>query len=258
MVRRGASPCCPSGTLGRSRLQRALNPPISMPSNCATGYRVLFTRTTDLVQRLQVARRELALESLLARLDRYNLLILDDLAYVRKDQAETSVLFELISARYERRSLHNHGQPALRRLEQGVPRLNHCGGCRRPPPPTRHDPRDERRGLSPTRRPRQAADSGSFATGGRRGLGGPPGSPPRRTPPRTDTRSGAAMAALTRASCGPPGSHPAGRALLRRRSRSHKAISHPPAEPALRDNLCVCVALRQSKTEGPCNPRPRP
>ena len=35
----------------------------------------------------------------------YHLLILDDLAYVTKDQAETSVLFELISARYERRSL---------------------------------------------------------------------------------------------------------------------------------------------------------
>lgn len=32
-------------------------------------------------------------------------LILDDIAYVSKDQAETSVLFELISARYERRSL---------------------------------------------------------------------------------------------------------------------------------------------------------
>jgi DNA replication protein DnaC len=32
-------------------------------------------------------------------------LILDDISYVRKDQAETSVLFELISARYERRSL---------------------------------------------------------------------------------------------------------------------------------------------------------
>ena len=31
--------------------------------------------------------------------------ILDDLAYASKDQAETSVLFELISARYERRSL---------------------------------------------------------------------------------------------------------------------------------------------------------
>jgi len=36
---------------------------------------------------------------------RYQLLILDDIAYVTKDQAETSVLFELIATRYERRSL---------------------------------------------------------------------------------------------------------------------------------------------------------
>jgi len=69
------------------------------------GWRVLFTRTTDLVQRLQLARRELALEPAIAKLDKYHLLILDDLAYVSKDQAETSVLFELIGARYERRSL---------------------------------------------------------------------------------------------------------------------------------------------------------
>lgn len=69
------------------------------------GWRVLFARTTDLVQRLQVARRELALESAIAKLDRYDLLILDDITYVSKDQAETSVLFELIAAHYERRSL---------------------------------------------------------------------------------------------------------------------------------------------------------
>lgn len=69
------------------------------------GWRVLFARTTDLVQRLQVARRELALESAIAKLDRYDLLILDDITYVSKDQAETSVLFELIASRYERRSL---------------------------------------------------------------------------------------------------------------------------------------------------------
>ncbi|MFO0111177.1 MAG: IS21-like element helper ATPase IstB [Sphingomonadaceae bacterium] len=68
------------------------------------GWRVLFTRTSDLVQKLQVARRELALEAAIAKLDKYHLLILDDLAYVTKDQAETSVLFELISTRYERRS----------------------------------------------------------------------------------------------------------------------------------------------------------
>ena len=69
------------------------------------GWRVLFVRTSDLVQKLQGARRELTLENAINRLDRFDLLILDDLAYVAKDQAETSVLFELISARYERRSL---------------------------------------------------------------------------------------------------------------------------------------------------------
>jgi DNA replication protein DnaC len=69
------------------------------------GWRVLFTRTSDLVQRLQMARRELALEAAVAKLDKYHLIVLDDITYVTKDQAETSVLFELISARYERRSL---------------------------------------------------------------------------------------------------------------------------------------------------------
>jgi DNA replication protein DnaC len=66
---------------------------------------VLFIRTTDFVQRLQVARRDLELEAAISKLDKYQLLILDDIAYVTKDQAETSVLFELIASRYERRSL---------------------------------------------------------------------------------------------------------------------------------------------------------
>src|SRR5207244_7822381 len=85
---------------GKSHLSAALG--LALVEN---GWRVLFARTTDLVQRLQVARRELALESAIAKLDRYDLLILDDLAYVTKDQAETSVLFELIAARNERRSM---------------------------------------------------------------------------------------------------------------------------------------------------------
>ena len=69
------------------------------------GWRVLFTRTGDLVQRLQAARRDLRLPAELARLDRFDLLILDDFSYVRRDQAESSVLFELISERYERKSI---------------------------------------------------------------------------------------------------------------------------------------------------------
>ena len=65
------------------------------------GWRVLFARTSDLVQRVPVARRELTLKASIANLDKYHLLILDDIAYVTKEQGETSVLFELISARYE-------------------------------------------------------------------------------------------------------------------------------------------------------------
>jgi DNA replication protein DnaC len=69
------------------------------------GRRVLFARCSDVVQRLQAARRDLRLPQELAKLDRYDLLILDDLSYVRRDQPETSVLFELIAERYEHKSL---------------------------------------------------------------------------------------------------------------------------------------------------------
>ncbi len=69
------------------------------------GRRVLFTRTTDMVQKLQTARRELTLAATLDKLDKYDLICLDDLSYVRKAQAETSVLFELIAHRYERHSI---------------------------------------------------------------------------------------------------------------------------------------------------------
>ena len=89
----------PSGS-GKSHLSAAFGHAL-----IENGYRVLFTRTTDLVQRLQQARQALSLESAIEKLDKYHLLILEDLCYVRKDQAETSVLFELIAARYERRSL---------------------------------------------------------------------------------------------------------------------------------------------------------
>lgn len=69
------------------------------------GIRVLFTPTTALVQKLQQARRDYKLTDSLNKLTRFNLLILDDIGYVKKDEAETSVLFELIAQRYENTSL---------------------------------------------------------------------------------------------------------------------------------------------------------
>jgi DNA replication protein DnaC len=86
--------------VGKSHLAAALG-----HAMVDAGYRVLFTRTTDLVQHLQAARQELKLAAVIEKLDKYHLLVLDDLSYVQKSQAETSVIFELISARYERRSL---------------------------------------------------------------------------------------------------------------------------------------------------------
>jgi DNA replication protein DnaC len=56
-------------------------------------------------KKLQAARKSLQLPSALAKLDRFGLIILDDLSYVTKDQAETSVLFELIAKRYECKGL---------------------------------------------------------------------------------------------------------------------------------------------------------
>lgn len=101
------------------------------------------------MQKLKVARPELNLEAAVNRLDRFDLLILDDLAYVSKDQPETSVLFELISARYEQRSMLITAQSAVRRMEQGLPG---------PAMPLVHLPRrqsrDERRERSPADRHR--------------------------------------------------------------------------------------------------------
>ena len=69
------------------------------------GKRAKFFTATALVQQLQQAKLQLQLPALLKKLDRFDLLVIDDLGYVKKSEAETSVLFELVAHRYERRSL---------------------------------------------------------------------------------------------------------------------------------------------------------
>jgi len=71
----------------------------------AQSKRVKFTSSTALVQQLQKAREALSLDEALKRLDKYELLILDDIGYVKKSDSESQVLFELIAHRYERNSL---------------------------------------------------------------------------------------------------------------------------------------------------------
>lgn len=69
------------------------------------GIRALFVKTTELVQKLQQAQSEFKLPALIAKLARIPVLVLDDIGYVKKDDAQTSVLFELIADRYESNSL---------------------------------------------------------------------------------------------------------------------------------------------------------
>ncbi len=69
------------------------------------GRSVLFTPTYRLVDRLLRARRDLALEHELRRLDRFEVLILDDIGYVQQSRDEMEVLFTLLAERYERRSV---------------------------------------------------------------------------------------------------------------------------------------------------------
>ena len=68
-------------------------------------YAVLFTPTFKLVQQLLCAKKNLRLEAELKRLDRYPVVILDDIGYVQQDREEMEVLFTFLAERYERRSV---------------------------------------------------------------------------------------------------------------------------------------------------------
>jgi DNA replication protein DnaC len=69
------------------------------------GVRVKFTSATGIVQMLQRAKEALTLAEVLTRMDKYAVLIVDDIGYVKKSSDETQVLFELIAHRYETGSL---------------------------------------------------------------------------------------------------------------------------------------------------------
>jgi DNA replication protein DnaC len=69
------------------------------------GIRVLFIKTTALVQKLQEAKKHFQLTEAIAKLNKFQVLLLDDIGYAKKDELEASVLFELIADRYETGSI---------------------------------------------------------------------------------------------------------------------------------------------------------
>ena len=66
---------------------------------------VLFIPTFKLVEKLLIAKRELNIENALKKLDRFDVVILDDIGYVQQSREEMEVLFTFLAERYERKSL---------------------------------------------------------------------------------------------------------------------------------------------------------
>ncbi len=85
--------------LGKSLLAEAI-----VDGVVGLGYRARFYSAGELLQELRKARTQLKLNELL-KLDSYRVIVIDDLGYVKRDNAETGVLYELIAHRYERGSL---------------------------------------------------------------------------------------------------------------------------------------------------------
>ena len=89
----------PSG-VGKSHIAAALGHHL-----IERGVRVKWLSAGELVQQLQKAKKELDLMTYMTRLDKYPVLIIDDIGYVKKSDGETQVLFEFIAHRYESGSL---------------------------------------------------------------------------------------------------------------------------------------------------------
>lgn len=86
--------------VGKSHLLAALGHELILQ-----GYPILWTPTASLIQRLLAAKRALRLPYVLAQLDRFACVILDDIGYVQHDRDEMEVLFTFLAERYERRSV---------------------------------------------------------------------------------------------------------------------------------------------------------
>ena len=64
-----------------------------------------FTPTFKIVEKLLIAKKEYELENALKKLDKFDVIILDDIGYVQQSRNEMEVFFTLLTDRYERKSL---------------------------------------------------------------------------------------------------------------------------------------------------------
>jgi DNA replication protein DnaC len=72
---------------------------------CQAGHRTLFATAQQWVDRLEQAQHRNSLDDELRRLDRYRLLVIDEIGYLPLERQAANLLFALIARRYERGSI---------------------------------------------------------------------------------------------------------------------------------------------------------
>lgn len=86
--------------LGKSHLAMAIT-----RSLCEKGFKCLYMSTAAFINELCAAQKNLALSTLFKKLDRFDLIALDELGYTPQTPEGADLFFQLISQRYERKSL---------------------------------------------------------------------------------------------------------------------------------------------------------
>jgi len=71
---------------------------------CEAGQKVLFENALDLINNLLKSAREGSLKETLLKLSKIDLIIIDELGYLKMDKEKESVFFQLIRSRYEKKS----------------------------------------------------------------------------------------------------------------------------------------------------------
>lgn len=74
-------------------------------SLCELGFRCLYLPTNKLVEELSKSKRDLDLGGHFKRLDKFDLLVCDELGYIPQNQEGGELFFQLIAHRYERKSI---------------------------------------------------------------------------------------------------------------------------------------------------------
>lgn len=86
--------------MGKTHLATALTQAL-----CDANFKCLFATAHGLINQLTLAKRDLSLTSLLKRLDKFDVIVCDELGYVPHDPDGADLFFQLIAQRAERKSI---------------------------------------------------------------------------------------------------------------------------------------------------------